>query len=192
MVAALAESVAEQKRNVLIVTSQNSAADSAIDKLNDSKYMVVRAHALGLERRTMMQAISRVEQSYAKDQDEDLEPASNDHDLEPDSNMQAITMRVTADLMKMCEEVYLAKESILRSVDPRMQKLKFAIHTWMLKLAGVVPSKWSLQPTRDQVKAGARDEWAKFRMLWTQMKSSRLEDEDWETIKGNLRVSPVK
>ena len=56
MVAALAESAAELGRKVLIVTSQNSAADSAIEKLQESEYIVVRAHALGLERRTMSQS----------------------------------------------------------------------------------------------------------------------------------------
>ena len=56
MVAKLAGSAAEQKHKVLIVTSQNSAADSAIDKLAISKCMVVRTHLQGFERRTLLES----------------------------------------------------------------------------------------------------------------------------------------
>ena len=57
LVAKLADSVAEQGQSVLIVTSQNSAADSAIAKLAVSQYMVVRAHSLGLERMSLLESI---------------------------------------------------------------------------------------------------------------------------------------
>ena len=193
MVATLAESVTEQERDVLIVTSQNSAADSVIEKLMDSKYMVVRAHSLGLERMTILQSNTRVERpsngrpvgtqakakdpssgpkttvlpNFAgmtaffhmnKDQDDDTEPVSNDDDPEPDSHMLDIAKRVTADFMKIREEAYREKESIPRPADPRIPKLMFAIHTWVLKPADIIPSKWSRQPTEDQVTAGAHDE----------------------------------
>ena len=36
--------VAEQNRHCLVITSQNSAADSDIEKLMNSEYMVVRVH----------------------------------------------------------------------------------------------------------------------------------------------------
>lgn len=41
--------------------------------------------------------------------------------------MQDITIRMIADYIKIYKEAYLSKESILYLVDPRMQKLKFAI-----------------------------------------------------------------
>ena len=204
MVAALAESAAEQGRKVLIVTNQNSAADSAVEKLKESKYMVVRAHSLGLERRTMLQANAKaskaedVQEHKASDeppvatktrkkslvarlfgrtkassegktakllsndlgkksettqdpkspdghsvepeeqntpsdpQDQNDDPAP-DHDSNldeaPDKHMVDLVMRANTDFMQACENVYLARESVLRPVDPRMQKVQFAIHT---------------------------------------------------------------
>ena len=94
-----------------------------------------------------------------------------------------IMMRVNADFMRTCEDVYMAKDSVLRPVDPRMQKVQFSIHTWMLKLAGIVPSKWSQQPTAAQVETGVRDEWAEFRALWSKQKLGRLEDKEWDDFK---------
>ena len=36
-------------------------------------------------------------------------------------------------------------------VDQRMQKFKFTIHTLVLKAKNIIPSKWNLQPTEDQI-----------------------------------------
>lgn len=227
MVAALAESASEQGRKVLIMTSQNSASDSTIEKFSESQHMVVRAHALGLERRSMLQSqatASKAEDhnegkvNETKDQDgddtKDIPEQSNDSapaqdtnldaapkdqspaqkegnfpdqdtnpDEAPDIHMIDIMMRANADFMRGYEDIYIAKDSVLRPVDPRMQKVQFAIHTWMLKLAGIVPSKWSQQPTAQQVATGVRDEWVQFRALWSRQKIGRIEDQEWDDFK---------
>ena len=53
----------------------------------------------------------------------------------------------------------------------------------MLKLSGIFPSKWSQQPTPEQVETDVRDEWATFRALWSKQKLSRLEDKEWDEFK---------
>ena len=185
LVAKLAESVAEQGRNVLIVTSQNSAADSDIEKLVNSEYMVVRAHSLGLERKTMIRSLSSNTNDETKRQIEDTQSNFEDDDV-ADSDMRDAEMRVTTEFMQLCEQVYTDKDSILRPTDPRMQKVHFAIHTWVLKIAGILPSKWGKQPNEEQVKAGAIDEWSTFRDLYAKNKLGRLEDQDWLAFKEHF------
>lgn len=52
-----------------------------------------------------------------------------------------------------------------------------------MKLAGIGPSKWSQQPTTEQVETDVRDEWAIFRALWSKEKLGRLEDKEWDDFK---------
>ena len=85
------------------------------------------------------------------------EPSSGNDDDKPNFSMD-VTMRVAVVFMSFCGEAFCEKGSILRPADPRMQKLNFAIHTWVLRLANIIPSKWSLQPTEDQCNAGAHDQ----------------------------------
>ena len=152
MVATLAESAVEQGRTVLIVTSQNSAADSAIEKLKNSEYMIVRAHSLGLERWSMLRSQKESEEhkpEYAaqKSKDtarpaeptddkvpeivtqksKDTEPPTDPTDAEvPDEQLEDIILRANIDYMQMCEELYVGRESVPRRDDPRMQKVQFA------------------------------------------------------------------
>ena len=98
MVAKLAESAAGQGRSVLIVTSQNSAADSAIEKLKESKYMVVRAHSLGLEQRTLLQPGDKAKESSdeSPDHTQQQKPSLTSSD---DLTTEATTADYTEDLM---------------------------------------------------------------------------------------------
>ena len=57
LVQKIAEAAAEQGKNVLITTSSNSTAGSAIAKLTTSRFMVVRVHPLGLERCSLLQTL---------------------------------------------------------------------------------------------------------------------------------------
>ena len=158
--------------SVLIVTSQNSAADSNIDKLMNSEYMVVRAHSLGLERKTMISSLSSNTNDETKSQIEDTQSNFEDDD-DADSDMRDAEMRVTTEFMQLCEQVYTDKDSILRPTDPRMQKVLFAIHTWVPKVAAILPSKWSVQPNEDQIKAGkdankpSHLQWSHETLHWT-------------------------
>ena len=56
----------------------------------------------------------------------------------------------------------------------------YPTHTWMLRLAGIIPSKWSLRPTQDQSDRGVVDEWSVFRDLYDKGKLARLEEEDFK------------
>ena len=91
-------------------------------------------------------------------------------------------MRTNLDYMRMCEELYLSREAVLRPTDPRMEKVNFAVHTWMLRLSGVIHGSWSLKPTQKQLEDNVVDEWLGFRTLWTQSKKGRLEGTAWQNF----------
>ena len=44
----------------------------------------------------------------------------------------------------------------------------------------IIPSKWSLQPTPEQIEKGTIDEWLTFRELWPKGREARLQDEEWD------------
>lgn len=123
---------------------------------------------------------------FQEQTDDALPDQETDLDEALDIQMIDIMMRVNVDFMRSCENTDLAKDSVLRPVDQRVQKIQFAIHTWMLKLAGIVPSKWSQQPTQEQVATGVRDEWVEFRALWSKQKVTRLEAKEWEGFKKSF------
>ena len=125
--------------------------------------MVVCAHSLGLEERRLLQSGNKAKESPGGDHTQQQEPSltsSNDLTTKATTGdyIEDLIMRVTVDFMQRCKQVYSAKATVLHSVDPCMQKLDFAIHIWMLKIAGIIPGKWSSRPMDDQIKAGAHDE----------------------------------
>lgn len=95
-------------------------------------------------------------------------------------------MIVNADFWQVCEQPYLSRSSMLRPVDPRMQKVQFATHTWMLRLAGIIASKWSQQPTAEQIATGVRDEWVTFKNLYSKQKLVRSVKKEWEDFKSQF------
>ena len=56
----------------------------------------------------------------------------------------------------------------------------------MLRLANIIPGKWSLQPTAEQLAAGLTDEWAEFRNLYNEMKVRRLDEDEWNLFKDKF------
>ena len=122
MAASLAESAVEQGRRVLIVTSQNSADNSAIEKLKYWKYMIVRAHLLGLEGRAMRQSRQKPEDLKTEDAGNETIKAHESPDTVSLTDIgNSEVARV--DYVRMCEEHFLAKEPVLRPGDPRCRKL---------------------------------------------------------------------
>lgn len=43
----------------------------------------------------------------------------------------------------------------------------------------IIPSKWSLRPTPEQIEKGTIDEWLTSRELWLKGREARLQDEEW-------------
>lgn len=67
--------------------------------------------------------------------------ASNTELVEvPDQHLEDIIMKRDIDFMRMCEDLYLDREAVLHPPDSRMQQVRFAIHTWILKLTGTTVS----------------------------------------------------
>lgn len=108
---------------------------------------------------------------YADDNDDDATAARYELDRgaqEPEEEAQLqdefdgeivsdeFMLRIDTDIMRLCEERYNARNEIFFPSDPRMKCVDFAIHTWMLKLASVVDSKWSTIPTKDERSNGRR------------------------------------
>ena len=206
LVRAIAEAAVKQRKSVLIATSSNSTADNALDKIVDSEYMVVRAHSLGLERRHLLKAVpdrpllNRPQTVLTEDpapvtgiEDTQGEPpnldGNGDHSVQDeieeeyqenadDTDLGLSRIKATADDMKLCEELYRDRERSIRPEDSRMQKRDFTIYTWILKLADIIPSKFSLKPTSEVIANGTIDEWADFRTLWGKMDTVVLDDEE--------------
>ena len=154
-------SVAEQGRSVLIVTCHNSATDSAIENLkNQSIWLSVRIH-WAWRKEDCYNLVTKPKSHLVgfPDHTQQQEPSLiSSNDLTTKATTEDLMMHVTVDFMQCCKQVYSAKATVLHPVDPCMQKLDFAIHIWMLKIAGIIPGKWSSRPMDDQIKAGAHDE----------------------------------
>ena len=185
--------------------SSNSACDAVVPKFANSELMIVRAHALSLERETLLEGYFSKQRSgklreadplpddYVPpvrsqpaqrainaegaetieagpvEEEEDLviDPADYHHEIDggdqdhaehsqeeqlgydPDFELVSddFFIRATLEVMKLCEERYQSRYEIFNPPDTRMQCLEVAIHTWILKFAGVIDSKWSTKPT---------------------------------------------
>lgn len=92
---------------------------------------------------------------------------------EPVSN--SIILKATLDILKLCQQQYLDRARMFSPDDPRMVMIHAAIHTWILKFAGILQSDFS-RPTA----------YSEFRRLYSKSQSQNLNDEEWNLLKNEM------
>ncbi len=243
-----------------VTASSNSACDAVVPKFQQTELMVVRAHALSLERETLLEpyferqragilgeadplpddyqppvdpkAARRPvkisieggedfefaqatddESADASDNDstgkhslsdhsdeedgEDRSEESSSEDSNGDDKMpDGLLIRATLDVMKVCKEKYESRRLLEDPKDKRMQKFDVAIHTWILKFAGVVESERSVKPSEPTDSKSTEQELEEkhhlfnlntctsFRSLYQKSATQILNDEEWVALKA--------
>lgn len=103
---------------------------------------------------------------------------------EPVSDVEML--RATLGVIKMYERLYRDQVQLFEPTDPRMVSIDVAIHTWVLKFAGIIDSKWSTKPRQEQNEKGTPDPWAGFRELYAKSDRQRLNEKEWAQLKKDL------
>ena len=98
-------------------------------------------------------------------------------DQATDEDTDTTPIKTTIELMKVAERWHKDLDLITNVPDRRMQKLDFAIFTWMLKLAGIIESPFNNS-----------QRWTTFRLLWNSNQSESLGEEDWKMLKEEIKV----
>ena len=100
-------------------------------------------------------------------------PVQDELNGEPVSN--SIILKATLDILKLCQQQYLDRARMFSPDDPRMVMIDVAIHTWILKFAGILQSDFS-RPTA----------YSEFRRLYSKSQSQNLNDEEWNLFKKEM------
>ena len=115
-----------------------------------------------------------------------------DSDADEDAQLTELKAKIFIDTLQECADIstyiYIYKEyhdergTFLFPRDTRMSKIAFALHTWMLKFAGVIPSKHSQQPSQGQLDQSVQDPWESFRLRYGRSKTETLLDDNWKAL----------
>ena len=200
-----------------VAASSDSACDAVIPKFATSDLMVVRAHALSLERETLLKAYFKarrqgklseadpVPEGYQRSQAPQAKPKNQTMEIdeleiiqrgesaedlddesgpEEDNNgdiSDEMILEASLDILKLCEKNYESRVRFLSPTDPRMKQTEVAIHTWILKFAGIIGGKYAIDSTGDEA-------CTEFRALYEKSKTQLLNIKEWSNLKKSMSL----
>ena len=153
-----------QKRGmkVVIVTDSNSAADNVVQTIASHEYIAVRVHSLGLERTHLLKDARKcikiedlkptdpepndsgddnpdrfVIDTMAKDKvvpNMRVEAANEETQITEGRKDDNVPIVFNDNMLKESFTVYKKAQEIMKPDDPRMQMVRSAIWTWMLRV----------------------------------------------------------
>ena len=156
--------------------------------------------------------LSLSDHSDEEDREDRSEESSSEDSNGDDKMPDDLLIRATLDVMKVCKEKYESRRLLEDPKDKYMQQVDVAIHTWMLKFAGVIGSEHSIKPSEptkpksteqelpeelasDRYSAEEKDHLfnlntcTSFRSLYQKSATQRLNDEEWVGLKAC--ISPI-
>lgn len=121
---------------------------------------------------------------HKKEKDLDL---SNSGSESHSASLDNLLIKVTANLPRRWHDLYLSRNFVLRLEDKRMVKVGNAVYTWRRIIAGVLPFKFSSQPTGVYSAMVATDESSAFRNACAKMKTAELKHSRWDAFKQHVK-----